>query len=337
MVESGSKIMAASLLPELVRQKDTSALPTCLHDLPKAHMANVLSHEIPEILHVVGQSCLLARLARGAPACVSQACALKTTSLVFLLYVATPDHPQSTHAQQRKVCSFCAIHSLTALISTCSRLVEGAQPCSFSRNCVRHRACPSCTPREHIEAVALPSSQLLACQRSNKEKDKHEMLGKLLSCTCWDLKMYKPLAEIYKPLHGCCWLLQRLWAHREKQQHRRHTTQHTMSLVAIWDITLRFERTWPRCDLRPKRVVKWTTSLDTTTIFVWECSATSNAQVGIRCTRLDLELGVLLESRFCRIVAIWIWLFLLVMPHLSGWPGKFSSQICFWMLHLAAE
>ena len=233
MVESGSKIMAASLLPELVRQKDTSALPTCLHDLPKAHMANLLSHEIPEILHVVGQSCLLARLARGAPACVSQACALKTTSLVFLLYVATPDHPQSTHAQQRKVCSFCAIHSWQPLFQHAHVLSRGPS-LAVSQGIVYDIVLVHHAPLVSISR--LWPFLLLSCWPVNVaiKKDKHEMLGKLLSCTCWDLKKYKPLAEIYKPLHGCCWLLQRLWAHREKQQHRRHTTQHTMSLVAIW-------------------------------------------------------------------------------------------------------
>lgn len=104
---------------------------------------------------------------------------------------------------------------------------------------------------------------LLSCRPVNAaiKKDKYEMLGILTCTTCWDLKMYRPLAEIYKPLHGCCWLLQR---HTSATHHVDLWTLVTCR-VAIWDIALRFERTWPRCDLRPKRVVKWTTSLETTT------------------------------------------------------------------------
>ena len=138
---------------------------------------------------------------------------------------------------------------LTALISTCSRLVEGAQ-LAVSQGIVYEIVLVHHAPLVSISStVALPSSQLLACQRSNKERQTwdawniivlHMLRPKDVQATRWDLQAPSWLLLASSTSLGPS------WAAAAPPPHERNTP-------CPW---LRFETS--RCDLRENgRVVIW--------------------------------------------------------------------------------
>ena len=183
----------------------------------------------------------------GLPSCPSCPWSLKTTSLVFPLYVATPDHPQSTHALKAGALSalFILDSPYFNMLTSCRGVVS--QGIVYEIVLVHHAPLVGTS-----STVTLPSSQLPACQRSNKERqiwdawniDLHDMLRpKDVQATCWDIQASSLLLLASSTPHERntpCWPLNPGYLSRCDLRHR----------IAIWEnmAALWFE-TETRCDM----------------------------------------------------------------------------------------
>ena len=146
-------------------------------------------------------------------------------------------HMHSSGKCSNSWCCFCAIHSWQPLFQHAQvlwrrpRLVV-SQGIAYEIVLLHHAPLVSTSST----AALFPSSSLPACQRS-KRKDKHEMLGILTA------GLFMAAAGLFMAA----------------THHPELRTLLTFR-VANWDVALRIEKIRPRCELRPKRVVKWTTS-----------------------------------------------------------------------------